>query len=863
MKNFSEVISQIKPNLVDYLKTNGIKIDKHTKISCMFPNHEDSTPSMSLMPGEEELWCFGCNRGVDIFTAANILENKPLSGPGFLLDNVQYLAEMYNIQIDLLELSDEEKHTYQIQRVYNDILNIIKETPLSDEVRNEFEHRGWLPWEQELRMKGIGCTPGTKELFDKLTGYGWDKDLLKKVGATRSDIFSPTKLIFTVKNKHSQPVLFVARDLLFKENGNTPKYTSTPKIDIVHPYTQEQLWPSRGKTLFGIENIKGLIRKNKTRAIYIVEGEADATTLSCSGIPAVAVGSGTLTQERINLLSGINYTKLIMCFDNDEAGRNKTQESIDSGIKSAIGTSIKICSLPDGAKDPDECLRSIGKDEFLKLPTKSVFEWSLELKRDGFNLEDEDDAFAFCEEISGSIATESNPLDRGKYCRLLSRLTGIKLEWINERVNQLVSLKEEKQQQEINTIVKKFTKEMQASPNTAHDISLAMNREIERVKEEYKEDKFSISETLQAIHEQKDSEDTKTGGFEGYVIPDFPIIQNTLDGDWSKGLFLISGYPGAGKTSFLGQLAINILLNNDGVVLDQYNEPTKDTIIIYHSIDDSREIIANRFLTYLTRIHYKAVTFNKIRGFINYIDKRGESQDLAVARERAYSELFNLISSNRLYIKDINIGSNLGTIERFAMYLRDNHPNQKILYFYDNISKTNVPGFDPLSPAKDSVVSQTLKSIANIADLTFISTVENRKSKDTFRKRPTDNDIMGAIQQEYEATQIMHMFCPLGSLGIENTQLLWARNEQYKEVPIGTTGSIIVPINELGLSKSKIVSTKGVVYLKFVPDQGHFVEITKRQLRDYTEMAGAYQANSSMEDTLESGNSYMNGELPF
>ena len=98
---------QLRGRLADYLASyRTVKPGKN--LNCINPAHPDKDPSMGLVPGNPELChCFGCGVTADIFTAAHFLEGKPLKGPGFLVDNLFYLAKRFGLEVPAFELTEE------------------------------------------------------------------------------------------------------------------------------------------------------------------------------------------------------------------------------------------------------------------------------------------------------------------------------------------------------------------------------------------------------------------------------------------------------------------------------------------------------------------------------------------------------------------------------------------------------------------------------------------------------------------------------------------------------------------------------------------------------------------------------------
>ncbi|MHA1830032.1 MAG: CHC2 zinc finger domain-containing protein, partial [Candidatus Helarchaeota archaeon] len=128
LKNFKE---ELKLYLRDYLEHKGIYPNKNGFYTCIFPDHEDKTPSMHIYPGSDNkiLHCFGCNRNLDIFGAAHILDGYPRHGPEFVTVTLKKLAELFGLPTNLLEQfkGTSEQELEDIYDAYADAYTIVME----------------------------------------------------------------------------------------------------------------------------------------------------------------------------------------------------------------------------------------------------------------------------------------------------------------------------------------------------------------------------------------------------------------------------------------------------------------------------------------------------------------------------------------------------------------------------------------------------------------------------------------------------------------------------------------------------------------------------------------------------------------
>src|SRR6266404_973237 len=108
---------RIMEYLPQYLTEHGHQPSAHQKkFKCINPDHNDTSPSCSIIPNTDEklFHCFSCLFSGNIFHAASFLEDKPLSGRGFISDNLLYLAKKYGIEVPELNLTEDELYEMDV-----------------------------------------------------------------------------------------------------------------------------------------------------------------------------------------------------------------------------------------------------------------------------------------------------------------------------------------------------------------------------------------------------------------------------------------------------------------------------------------------------------------------------------------------------------------------------------------------------------------------------------------------------------------------------------------------------------------------------------------------------------------------------
>lgn len=107
-------------------------------------------------------------------------------------------------------------------------------------------------------------------------------------------------LIIPIKNQYNKCIGWVARKA---PEGKPPKYLYSSGTKISH-------------VLFGLWQYRF-----PTQFLCLVEGPLDAMWLAQHKLPAVALGGAHLSETQEKILLSLPLTEVVLCFDNDKAGR--------------------------------------------------------------------------------------------------------------------------------------------------------------------------------------------------------------------------------------------------------------------------------------------------------------------------------------------------------------------------------------------------------------------------------------------------------------------------------------------------------------------------------------------------------------
>ena len=174
-------------------------------------------------------------------------------------------------------------------------------------------------------------------IFDR----GFNKPTLKKWGC---GIDSENSLIIPIQDEVSRLVGWVSR-----RQYMTPKYLYSKGL-------------KKSKVLFGQHLIQ-----EKTPFVCITEGTLDTMWLDQHGFSSIAILGASLSKAQEDLTLGLQTEELVLCLDNDEAGRIGFQKAMACLSRSFVVSYIK---LPKEYKDVQDVRNS---DELSSIINKRTF----------------------------------------------------------------------------------------------------------------------------------------------------------------------------------------------------------------------------------------------------------------------------------------------------------------------------------------------------------------------------------------------------------------------------------------------------------------------------------------------------------
>ncbi len=391
------------------------------------PFHNEKTPSFTVSPSKNIFKCFGCGKGGN--SVNFVMEHEGYS----YIEAIKFIAQMYNIELEEIQMSDEQKET-QEKRDSLFVVNEWAKKRFSDNLFKTqqgtniglayFKERGFR--ESIIKKFDLGfAIDDSKDLTNAAARDGFKAEFLKELGLiSKNDYdFFRNRVMFTIHNLTGKAIGFAGR--IMGNNPKLPKYINSPESEIYN----------KRKILYGLYFAKNEIRK--LDYCILVEGYTDVLSLFQAGIENVVASSGTsLTSDQVRLIK--RYTNTIkILYDGDAAGINAAMRGMDLILAENI--MVKLVILPEN-HDPDSFMKEVGPSEFLKFIEENekdfiLYKTQLLLKETSG---DPVKRAYILKDIVATLAKVGDPLIRSMYVKECSNLLDIDEKIIVSETNKII-----------------------------------------------------------------------------------------------------------------------------------------------------------------------------------------------------------------------------------------------------------------------------------------------------------------------------------------------------------------------------------------------------------------------------------------
>lgn len=407
-------------------------------LTGLCPFHNEKTPSFTVYPETASYYCFGCGAGGDVITFIRNAENLDY------IEALKMLADNAGVQMPDSDFDDGiskiKKRIYEANREAARFFHEALFTDRGKEQLAYLKRRGVS--DKMIKHFGLGAAPDDwYALGEYLNQKGFTNSELVAANLVRSsekngkkyyyDAFR-SKVMYPVIDLRGNVVAFGGRVL----DNSKPKYINTSDTYVY----------KKSNELFALNFAKN----GNERKLILCEGYMDVIALHEAGFTNAVAGLGTaLTSEQVSLIA--RYADdVFLCYDSDEAGQKAVRAALS--LFSKTGVRVKVIRL-DGGKDPDEIIRTYGKERFRKLleGSDSDVEYKLSRIKEKYIIETPDGKVNYLKDAAKVLAS-LGPLERDVYAMRLSDELSVgkdaiiqqiknisKKELYNSRKNQLLT----------------------------------------------------------------------------------------------------------------------------------------------------------------------------------------------------------------------------------------------------------------------------------------------------------------------------------------------------------------------------------------------------------------------------------------
>lgn len=412
---------KMKTDIEDVISTYVTLKRRGATLVGLCPFHNEKTPSFTVYPATQSFYCFGCGAGGDAITFLKKIENLDY------LDAVKTLAQRAGLQMPQEGFDDSlSKRRRRILEMNREAARFYHSVLLSLEGKVGYDYYiGRALSAATINHFGLGFAPNQWDaLLKHMRAKGYQPAELVDAGLARKgqkgyyDNFR-NRVMTPIIDVRGNVIAFGGRVL----DDSKPKYINTGDT-LVYKKTNE---------LFALNFAKD----SKEDALILCEGYMDVIAMHQAGFTNAVAGCGTaLTTEQVRLIS--RYAKeVILTYDADEAGQKALQKAMT--LFDQTDVKVRIPALV-GGKDPDEIIRTYGRDKFKGMleGASNETEFRLLALRRQYNLATTQGKIDF---IGGALQILSTlpPVEQDLYVSRLAEELGVERQNMKVQLQDLVA----------------------------------------------------------------------------------------------------------------------------------------------------------------------------------------------------------------------------------------------------------------------------------------------------------------------------------------------------------------------------------------------------------------------------------------
>ena len=316
------------------LSTTSGKL-RGTKGMALCPFHGEKTASMSFTDVENLFHCFGCKEGGDIFKYVQEINNLEFQ------DAIEFVAEKYGFKLSYTQTN--ENNDFKVYQNKMELLNDYFIESMGSENSNEakvyLENRKFD--NNDINKYSISFIDKDEDKFNRYCKTNEiTRDDLKRLGfmSSNENMLFKNRIMFPILSFRNDVIAYGGRSI----DDFGPKYLNS----------SDSVLYKKNRNLYFTKEF--ITETKKKGYVFLVEGYFDVLSLNKLGFSNAASPSGTaLTLQQLESVA--RYTnKILICFDNDEAGLKATERVLE--IKNQVSKQLEIhcLDLPSEFKDISE-----------------------------------------------------------------------------------------------------------------------------------------------------------------------------------------------------------------------------------------------------------------------------------------------------------------------------------------------------------------------------------------------------------------------------------------------------------------------------------------------------------------------------
>lgn len=401
------------------------------------PFHTEKTPSLSVSPGKQLFYCFGCQEGGNVFRFLERLENLSFA------EAVEKLAKDAGITLRFEGESSADRRQQGrrqvIHRAIGDAARLYHRMLLEGreggEARAYLEARGITT--ESVERFGVGYAPGYPDFLLKRMTKSFSVDLMVEAGLVARDGSGTLRdrfrgrVVFPIHDLSGNPVGFGGRLLAGPGaplGGAAAKYVNSPESPVYR----------KGSLLYNLNRAKADV--TRSGRAWLVEGYTDVIALDQAGVREVVATCGTaLGEEHIRLLSRFT-DRLVLSFDSDEAGARAADRAYEYHQRYPVDLLVLV--LPQGQDPADFALAQGGGEaagqafRALEERARPLVEYMIDRALRRWDLTDvEQQARAVTAGVEILLGLD-DPARRDKYAALLADKAGVDVDAVLLKIDQ-------------------------------------------------------------------------------------------------------------------------------------------------------------------------------------------------------------------------------------------------------------------------------------------------------------------------------------------------------------------------------------------------------------------------------------------